>query len=388
MSLYGTPVRNSTERNNIRIPKEEMNPVLSLSVSPETTDGLKEDPSIILSSDSSEQFTALEELIVTCSGCSSAKQELKDFVPELTKYLEKSVESESMGLDEITSKLKEIISKESSLLAFIKKIKYECDKALKKMKYPAARENFLTSTIRNQLKKYSPKSPEPDKHSEPVPKKQHSEYQGSPMPSRSESEESFRTLSLREMLFYMRSPLLEENQYYADTIFSSEEEFKSYYGTFDPDEWAVRDCWIPEFFQNNPQNFENALRFLTGYSDLPSDSLEQSEYKEFVGKTIHLLAKALYTKKTSYSGKEILNADTLISRLNYINADMNDHDDSLRLFMRKFYERFKRKIAQYPVQTNEESYITLMLVNYLNGEYQAEDMINIGRGMVMLDSFK
>ena len=56
--------------------------------------------------------------------------------------------------------------------------------------------------------------------------------------------------------------------------------------------------------------------------------------------------------------------------------------------MRSFYERFKRKIAQYPIQTNEESYITLMLVNYLNGEYQAEDMIGIGKGMTMLNYFK
>ncbi|MBR0484804.1 MAG: helix-turn-helix domain-containing protein [Oscillospiraceae bacterium] len=370
-------------------PSNKNLPVIkSLSVSSEMTDGLNEEPSIILSSNSSEQFTALEELITSYSDCDSAKQELKAFVPEITKYLENSVESQSIELEEIISKLKEIISKEGSLFAFIKKIKHECEKALKKLKYPSAKENYLTSTIRNQLKKYSPKSPELDKHSESVPKKQASEYQGSPMPSRSESEETSRTLSLREMLFHMGSPLLKENLCHADTIFSSEEEFKSYYGEFDPDEWAVRDCWIPDFFQNNTQNLENALRFLTGYSDLPSDSLEQSEYKEFVGKTIHLLAKALYTKKTSYSGKEILNTDTLISRLNYINADMNDHEDSLRQFMRSFYERFKRKIAQYPIQTNEESYITLMLVNYLNGEYQAEDMIGIGKGMTMLDSFK
>ena len=377
------------------VPQSTTNPsnknssiIESQSVSLETTDGLNEEPSIILSSNSSEQFTVLEELITSYSDCDSAKQELKAFVPEITKYLENSVESQSIELEEIISKLKEIISKEGSLFAFIKKIKHECEKALKKLKYPSAKENYLTSTIRNQLKKYSPKSPELDKHSEPVPKKQASEYQGSPMPSRSESEETSRTLSLREMLFHMGSPLLKENLCHADTIFSSEEEFKSYYGEFDPDEWAVRDCWIPDFFQNNTQNLENALRFLTGYSDLPSDSLEQSEYKEFVGKTIHLLAKALYTKKTSYSGKEILNTDTLISRLNYINADMNDHEDSLRQFMRSFYERFKRKIAQYPIQTNEESYITLMLVNYLNGEYQAEDMIGIGKGMAMLDSFK
>ena len=389
VSLYGTPVRNAVGRNNIRTLKEKKSFVLSLSVSPETTDGLNEEPTIILSPDNSEQFTILEELITTYSDCDSAKQELKAFIPEITRYLENSVESESMELEEIISKLKEIISKEGSLFAFIKKVKHECEKALKKLKYPSAKENYLTSTIRNQLKKYSPKSPELDKHSEPVPKKQASESKGSPLPSRSESEkESSKTLNFREMLFYMGSPLLKENPYHADTIFSSEEEFKSYYGEFDPDEWAVRDCWIPDFFQNNPHNFENALRFLTGYSDLPSDSLEQSEYKEFVGKTIHLLAKALYTKKTSYSGKEILNTDTLISRLNYINVDMNDHEDSLRQFMRSFYERFKRKIAQYPVQTNEESYITLMLVNYLNGEYQAEDMIGIGKGMAMLDSFK
>ena len=377
------------------VPQSTTNPsnknssiIESQSVSLETTDGLNEEPVTIFSSDNSEQFTELEELLNNYANCDSAKQNLKDFVPQLSKHLKESVYSETMELAEIIGKLKEIISKEGSLRAFIKKVRYECDKSLKNLKYPAAKDSFLTSTIRNQLKKYSPKSPELDKHSEPVPKKQASEYQGSSMPSRSESEETSRTLSLREMLFHMGSPLLKENLCHADTIFNSEEEFKSYYGEFDPDEWAVRDCWIPDFFQNNTQNFENALRFLTGYSDLPSDSLEQSEYKEFVGKTIHLLAKALYTKKTSYSGKEILNTDTLISRLNYINADMNDHEDSLRQFMRSFYERFKRKIAQYPIQTNEESYITLMLVNYLNGEYQAEDMINIGRGMVMLDSFK
>ena len=377
------------------VPQSTTNPsnknssiIESQSVSLETTDGLNEEPVTIFSSDNSEQFTELEELLNNYANCDSAKQNLKDFVPQLSKHLKESVYSETMELAEIIGKLKEIISKEGSLRAFIKKVRYECDKSLKNLKYPAAKDSFLTSTIRNQLKKYSPKSPELDKHSEPVPKKQASEYQGSSMPSRSESEETSRTLSLREMLFHMGSPLLKENLCHADTIFNSEEEFKSYYGEFDPDEWAVRDCWIPDFFQNNTQNLENALRFLTGYSDLPSDSLEQSEYKEFVGKTIHLLAKALYTKKTSYSGKEILNTDTLISRLNYINADMNDHEDSLRQFMRSFYERFKRKIAQYPIQTNEESYITLMLVNYLNGEYQAEDMINIGKGMVMLDSFK
>ncbi len=378
------------------VPQSTTNPsnknssiIESQSVSLETTDGLNEEPVTIFSSDNSEQFTELEELLNNYANCDSAKQNLKDFVPQLSKHLKESVYSETMELAEIIGKLKEIISKEGSLRAFIKKVRYECDKSLKNLKYPAAKDSFLTSTIRNQLKKYSPKSSEADKRSEPVLKKQVSEPQGSTIPSQPESvKEMPKTLNFREMLYYIGNPLLKEFSPYMEEFFSSEENFKSYYGDFDPDEWAIRDCRIPDFFQNNPENLENALKFLIGYTDMPSDILEQSEYKEFVGKTIHLLAKALYTKKTSYSGKEILNADTLISRLNYINADMNDHDDSLRLFMRKFYERFKRKITQYPVQTNEESYITLMLVNYLNGEYQAEDMINIGRGMVMLDSFK
>ena len=83
----------------------------------------------------------------------------------LSKHLKESIYSETMELAEIIGKLKEIISKEGSLRAFIKKVRYECDKSLKNLKYPAAKDSFLTSTIRNQLKKYSPKSPELDKHS-------------------------------------------------------------------------------------------------------------------------------------------------------------------------------------------------------------------------------
>lgn len=350
----------------------------------ETTDGLKtnlqeEDYSI----GNNEQFTHLENLMKNQSNYDAMKQELKDFIPNAIKYLKEAVISGSIELSEVIDKLEEIISKEGSLFAFLKKISYKCKKALKKLKRPSAKDNFLISTIRNQLQEYKPKMKEIQNQSEQVPKKQILEHQSRLMPSQFEptKKEHSHLLSFKDMLSQIGNPLLKDRGWYGDEAFENEEAFKESYGEFDIDEWEIRQCSIPDSFKDRPRDMENALKFLTGWSSLPSDDFLETEYKEFVGNTIHFLAKAIHTSDS-------LSAQNMISRLNYINMDMHERDETLHQFMKYFYKHFQEKVHQYPVQSNQEKYITTMLVNYLMHDYQARDMIGIAKATAHIGSFK
>lgn len=350
----------------------------------ETTDGLQtETEELNYSLENDEQFTHLENLMKNYSDYDSMKQELKDFVPNAIRYLKEAVISGSIELSDVIGKLEEIISKEGSLFAFLKKLSYKCKKALKKLLRPSAKDNFLTSTIRNQLQEYKPKTQEIQNQPEQAPEKRIPEHQGNPMPSQPEptKKECPHPLSFKDMLSQIGNPLLKDRGWYGDEAFESEEVFIEFYGDFSIDDWAIRQCSIPDSFKDRPRDMENTLKFLTGWSSLPSDDFLETEYKEFVGNTIHFLAMAIHTSDS-------LSAQNMISRLNYINMDIHDRDETLHQFMKCFYKHFQEKVHQYPVQSNQEKYITIMLTNYLMHDYQARDMIGIAKTAAHIASLK
>ena len=296
------------------------------------------------------------------------------YVHEVIRHLETAVSEGTISLNDVTSKLITISETEHSLNAFMDKLRCVCAGASQKnLRFPEARDRYIRKAIVNTLMEYVPKSDKVPAVRTESALPEYSAPVSEPAVKKSEDEKKKKVLTFREMLFYMRSPLLENCPWGMNSeIFDSAENFGSYYG-WDAEDVEAKYCVIPEFFANNRKNMENALKFLMGWN-----ALEDGEFKSFSSRTISYLAEVLETGKISGKSAEIINVQSLISYLNYINwggkdeYDREHSDESMYDFMHCFFEHYCQQIEAYPpYSSNLKGYLTKMLVNYLDGEYQA-----------------
>ena len=291
-------------------------------------------------------------------------------IAETAHHLSTAVSEGTVELDKVIGKLNVISDAEHSLDSFMDKLRKVCGNALKNLKYPNAKDKFIRTTVVNTLMEYVPKSDVP-------PVRTESALPESPAPvaepavKKSEDEKKKKVLTFREMLFYMRSPLLEEYGMNSE-IFDNAENFGDYCG-WDAEDVEAKYCVIPDFFANNRKNMENALKFLMGWN-----ALEDGEFKSFSNCVISYLAEILETGKYSGKSTEVINVQNLISYLNYINwggkdeYDIEHSEESMYDFMYHFFKHYCQQIEAYPPYSrNLKGYLTKMIVNYLDGEYQA-----------------
>lgn len=347
---YGTPSRSCRKAVQVKTKEKTKEMIVeSVSLAPEIHNTVEKSVERLTDNPKSENNTYLAEVkhqLAEMTGFPFLKENaFKSFIADMIPRIANLIADQK----EILDKIQKINQTECSLIPFMLRLKQKCDAALENLKFPQARENFLLTTVRNIILEHKTEQPEAEK--------------------KSESEN--RTLSFREMLRAMRTKnttLISESDCHT-SIFDNEESFREYFGRFDLEDWEIRSWQIPEDFQNQPVTMEHALKFLIGFHDL-----ENNAFKAFADETIRYLSEALYTKKASYAGTEI-DTNTLIARLNYISCDMYGNDDSLIQFLNSFYRKFCSQTEKYPIKSNRKGYITKMLISYLNGEYQATDLL-------------
>ena len=349
---------NTNKLNTDRLNSQSVSPV-------EQTDGLTTQPknSNKTSATKMEIITILRKNIIEIN---------QEFVENTANYLSSAISKGIISLNAVTDKLNAIISKEHSLDSFMHTIDEKCTHALKNLKHSHAKYNYIRKTVANILREYEPESPEltqpvqqstkqADTPQTTVRKNVTNTPQGETMP---------KTLSFRELLIQLHCSLPEkyaDEEYYGISFESAEkfwEEFDAY--AYD---YNVSECTIDEDLRHNPENMENALKFLMGWNTLKS-----GEFKSFSEYAISCLAEVLQTGKCC---REKVNYHNLISYLNYINWGGKDeyeretNEESIYNFMESFFEYYCKKIKEYPPSSNKKGYLTRMLVNYLKGEYQA-----------------
>lgn len=280
-----------------------------------------------------EKFTALQNELAELSAYPFLKEgEFKDFVADMLPRMTEA----ALRQQNVQEKLLEIGHKECSLFSFLNKLKARCEKALKNLKYPKARDKFLLTTIQNAVQEYEIESPEqetPEK--QPVPEKKSFTFNGILRLIGS----SFGTLP---------------------DSFKSEEELSC----FDACDRQVEECRIPKEFAYSSavSEAEQALRFLFCYSYL--DDEENLEYKEFTGTVARCLAEVICTgMKNSVRGAD---ADAVIDRLNQI----NQYDSgSLVQWLNDFANHYSEKLVEARVAgqkiRNRYAYLKACAVNYL-----------------------
>ncbi len=283
----------------------------------------------------------------------------KQFVEEMIQHLNKAISIGKISLNNAIDKLKTIISTEDSLNSFIKKLHQVCIDSLPNLKYPKAKNSFIRKIIVNKLREYIPESIESNQNI--TNQTNVSTIQKGQIKTKEEP------LNFREMLISLNSSLLREYDI-NDSIFDNEENFWSYFE--DWEDAQVKSCVISEELRHNQTDMQNILKFLMCWNDL-----ESGEFKSFSQYAISYLAEVLQTGKCC--GQEI-NCHNLISYLNYINWGGRDDyerettEESICDFMECFFRHYCKQIEAYPPKSaNRKGYITKMLINYLNGEYQA-----------------
>ncbi|MBD5142311.1 MAG: hypothetical protein HDT22_01680 [Ruminococcus sp.] len=291
------------------------------------------------------------------------------FAEKTADYLGSAISNGIISLNAVTDKLNAIINKEHSLDTFLHTLDEKCTHALKNLKNPNAKYSYTRKTMVNILKEYELETV----HVQQLTQAQ-AQAEGFTVrkkPNKPEPEEEIpKTLSFREMLTQLNCSLLTRyaNEEYYGISFNSAEEFWS---SFDIDEFEydVRECIIPEDLRYNHENMENTLKFLMHW-----DTLESGEFKSFSEYAISCLAEVLQTGKCC---NDQVNCHNLISYLNYINWGGKDEyeretaENSIYDFMKSFFIYYCKKIEKYPPKSNKKSYLSKMLINYLNGEYQA-----------------
>lgn len=280
-----------------------------------------------------EKFTALQSELAELSAYPFLKEgEFKDFVADMLPRMTEA----ALQQQNVQEKLLEIGHKECSLFSFLNKLKARCEKALKNLKYPKARDKFLLTTIQNAVQEYEIESPEqetPEK--QPVPEKKSFTFNG--------------------ILRLIGSSLCT-----LPDSFKSEEELSC----FDACDRQVEECRIPKEFAYSSavSEAEQALRFLFCYSYL--DDEENLEYKEFTGTVARCLAEVICTgMKNSVRGAD---ADAVIDRLNQI----NQYDSgSLVQWLDDFANHYSEKLVEARVAgqkiRNHYAYLKACAVNYL-----------------------
>ncbi len=225
---------------------------------------------------------------------------------------------------------------------------------LKKLEYANARNSYLKSVIAEFTMKYTSeiKTQQHDKteHSEPV-----------------------KPLNFREMLKEMQYP----DKYYMDSeIFDDEDSYYDYFGEDDEEERKI--CIIPDSFRNSQETMERALKFLGRYYWILAD---HEDYRKFADETYRSLARIICTGKVGRN--RTVSVSQLIRRLNEINADKNENDDSIDDFMHSFRKHIEDKLTEYSDISNKKAYTEAMLVSFLDGEYQENNI----RAEMLLNQF-
>ncbi len=273
----------------------------------------------------SEQTEDLKNWILEMTAFSFLPEgEFKNFVSEILPYL-----AEISSQPELYEKLTAMQKKEQSLLPFLKKLEKRCQKALKNLKVPDAKEKFLLSTVRNAVLEYTFSA----STETPAPKTEQ------------------KTLSFHEILHQMGSSLCELPE-----KFESEEELSC----FDPADRAIEECTIPANFLFQPEAMEQALKFLFCYSNL-----ENNDYKQFTGAVSRCLAEAACTGKiNSIHGTD---AEAILHRLNEINQreDEGSLVSWLNGFSYHYSEKCKETLAKGTKIRNPFAYLKSCAVNYL-----------------------
>ena len=286
----------------------------------------------------------------------------QEFAKNTASYLISAVNKGIIALDAVKDKLNAIIDKQHSLDAFLHILEESCTNALTKLKHPHAKYSFIRKTMVNILNEYNPDSPEP---AQPV---QQSKLQANTHPKEDTMPP---TLSFRDLLIKLHCSLPEKyaDEEYCDISFESAEKFWEEFNAYAYD-YNVSECTIDEDLRYNPENMENALKFLMGWNEL-----KPGEFKSFSEYAISCLADVLKTGKCC---GEVVGHSFIICHLNCINWGGKDeyeretNEESIRDFMENFFEYYCKKIIDYPPKTsNKKGYITKMLVNYIKGEYQA-----------------
>ncbi|MDE6658228.1 MAG: helix-turn-helix domain-containing protein [Oscillospiraceae bacterium] len=315
----------------------------------------------------SENIEASETEIITILK-RNIVETTQEFAEKTAGYLSSAISKGIISLNDIINKLKAIINKEHSLDSFMHTLDEKCTHALKNLKHSHAKYSYIRKTVVNILREYEL---EPKQQLVQQSIKQADNFTISKDTDKPKEEIMPKTLSFRELLTQLNSSLLTTyaNEEYWGVNFDSAEEFWS---CFDIDEYEydMKECIIPENLRYNPENMENALKFLMSWN-----SLESGEFKSFSEYTISCLAEVLQTGKCC---NQQVNCHNLISYLNYINLGGKDeyeretNEDSIYNFMRSFFNYYCKKIEEYPPKSaNKRGYLTKMLINYLSGEYQA-----------------
>lgn len=281
-------------------------------------------------------------------------------------YLISAVNKGIIALDAVKDKLNAIIDKQHSLDAFLHILEERCTNALTKLKHPHAKYSFIRKTMVNILNEYDLESPEPAQ--QPAQPVQQSKLQANTHPKEDTMPP---TLSFRDLLIKLHCSLPEEyaDEEYYGISFDSAEKFWETFNTYAYD-YDISECSIDDDLRYNPENMENALKFLMGWN-----GLKAGEFKSFSEYAISCLADVLKTGKCC---GEVVGHSFIICHLNCINWGGKDeyeretNEESIRDFMENFFEYYCKKIIDYPPKTsNKKGYITKMLVNYIKGEYQA-----------------
>ncbi|MDE6678739.1 MAG: hypothetical protein K2K02_06840 [Ruminococcus sp.] len=261
--------------------------------------------------------------------------------------------TKTVNTEELLQKMQEIYA-ENELSVFLKKLESVYMESLKNLKYANARNSYLKSVIAEFTMKYTSeiKTQQHDKteHSEPV-----------------------KPLSFREMLKEMQYP----DKYYMDSeIFDDEDSYYDYFG--DDDEEERKMCMIPDSFRNSQETMERALKFLGRYYWIFAD---HEDYRKFADETYRTLARIICTGKVGRN--RTVPTGLLIRRLNEINSDKHENDDSIDDFMHSFRKHLEDKLTEYSDISNKKAYTEAMLVSFLDGEYQENNI----RAEMLLNQF-
>jgi len=159
------------------------------------------------------------------------------------------------------------------------------------------------------------------------------------------------------ILYHMQSPLYEEG-------FSSEEELADY----DCETRSSSQCLISENFKYYAGNMEQALQYLTGFSNI-----KDQKFKDFVSAVITALSEAICTGMSSI--QHMIEPDMLIGRLNAIN--MQD-DNALLVWIQDFSYHYQKKLQEKLADgqeiRNRYGFLKACAVNFLT-EYKIMDVL-------------
>ena len=340
---------------------EESNPVCCQSVVEKTdgfpaqfsTDNKKSVEKVVENSKKASPFVMTVNMLREMSEYDTlAEGELKEFVEEAIKHIDDIISCGTADPNEIIKKIQEIRSIENSLLRFMNKLKPYCEKALKNLKHPNARDKFLRTVISTFLLNYKPDA---EKYS------QRKEY-----PPQKEEIVLETAMPFGQMLLKMHHPDVNEFNY-QKYPFDTQEHFIEYYGD-DCYDWKKDGCSIPESFIFNQATMLNALEFL--FSGCWNKKSSDTEFKNFSHTCVTLLSEVLCTGRRSYA--KITSPERLLSHINYLNLRMYGQHITPQQFMTSFHWHFRDKMKYYSVDSNYKGYLTSMLVSYLDNEYTAK----------------